>query len=113
MTLIPDKNSEFRKFKEKFNIVLNFQQDSAVQATDGANLLLAVPGSGKTTVLVARLGYMILCKNIAPQNILALTYTKAATEDMRARFRSFFGENLANKIEFRTINSIADKIIKK
>ncbi|MBQ4627892.1 MAG: ATP-dependent helicase [Clostridia bacterium] len=113
MTLIPDKNSEFRKFKEKFNIVLNSQQDSAVQATDGANLLLAVPGSGKTTVLVARLGYMILCKNIAPQNILALTYTKAATEDMRARFRSFFGEKLANKIEFRTINSIADKIIKK
>ncbi|MBO5299335.1 MAG: ATP-dependent helicase [Clostridia bacterium] len=113
MTLIPDKNSEFRKFKEKFNIVLNSQQDSAVRAIDGANLLLAVPGSGKTTVLVARLGYMILCKNIAPQNILALTYTKAATEDMRARFRSFFGENLANKIEFRTINSIADKIIKK
>ena len=113
MTLRPDKNSEFRKFKEKFNIVLNSQQDSAVQATDGANLLLAVPGSGKTTVLVARLGYMILCKNIAPQNILALTYTKAATEDMRARFRSFFGENLANRIEFRTINSIADKIIKK
>ncbi|MBQ2721214.1 MAG: ATP-dependent helicase [Clostridia bacterium] len=113
MTLIPDQNSEFRKFKEKFNIVLNSQQDSAVQATDGANLLLAVPGSGKTTVLVARLGYMILCKNIAPQNILALTYTKAATEDMRERFRSFFGENLANRIEFRTINSIADKIIKK
>lgn len=113
MTLIPDKNSEFRKFKEKFNIVLNSQQDSAVRAIDGANLLLAVPGSGKTTVLVARLGYMILCKNIAPQNILALTYTKAATEDIRARFRSFFGENLANKIEFRTINSIADKIIKK
>ncbi len=113
MTLIPDKNSEFRKFKEKFNIVLNSQQDSAVRAIDGANLLLAVPGSGKTTVLVARLGYMILCKNIAPQNILALTYTKAATEDMRARFRSFFGENLANRIEFRTINSIADKIIKK
>ena len=52
---------------------------------DGPVLLLAVPGSGKTTVLVNRLGYMLYCKEIDPSNILTLTYTVAATRDMSER----------------------------
>ena len=46
----------FTDFTEKYNIQLNEQQLRAVQAVDGQVLLLAVPGSGKTTVLVSRLG---------------------------------------------------------
>lgn len=49
----------FTDFTEKYNIQLNEQQLRAVRAVDGPVLLLAVPGSGKTTVLVSRLGYMI------------------------------------------------------
>lgn len=105
-------NKDYTTFKETYNIVLNEQQDKAVQAIDGATLLLAVPGSGKTTVLVARLGYMILCKGISPQNILAITYTKAATADMRSRFASKFGEELSKGVEFRTINGISELIIR-
>lgn len=64
-------------------------------------------------MLVARLGFMILCKNIDPRHILAMTYTKAATKDMRERFAALFGEQLSNKLEFRTINGIADITIKR
>ena len=51
----------WQEFEEKFPIELNQQQKKAVQKVDGPVLLLAVPGSGKTTVLVTRLGYMALC----------------------------------------------------
>ncbi|MCR4647941.1 MAG: UvrD-helicase domain-containing protein [Lachnospiraceae bacterium] len=90
---------------------LNEQQLHAVESVDGPVLLLAVPGSGKTTVLVTRIGYMILFRNISPDNILVLTYTIAATKDMGQRFSSIFGEDVASKIEFRTINGICSKII--
>ena len=49
----------YQQFCSQFNICLNSQQTEAVRSTDGPVLLLAVPGSGKTTVLVTRLGYMI------------------------------------------------------
>lgn len=101
----------FSEFKEKYCIALNGQQCEAVQELDGAVLLLAVPGSGKTTVLVTRLGYMIYCRNIAPQNILTMTYTVAATKDMRARFCSIFGDEMASCLQFRTINGVCAKII--
>ena len=67
---------------------LNARQREAVLAVDGAVLLLAVPGSGKTTVLVTRLGYMVYCCGIAPTQILTMTYTVAATDEMRQRFRA-------------------------
>ena len=80
------------EFLDRYTKQLNEQQLEAVQTVAGPVLLLAVPGSGKTTVLVNRLGYMIYCKGIAPENILTLTYTVAATKDMAARFTHIFGE---------------------
>lgn len=106
------ENPEYLSFCDKYHITLNKQQERAVQAIDGANLLLAVPGSGKTTVLVARLGYMILCKGIAPENILAMTFSKQAAKDMHSRFCSVFGAQLGQRVEFRTIHSVAYQILK-
>ena len=91
-------------------VALNAQQTEAVKTVKGPVLLLAVPGSGKTTVLVLRLGYMIKRCGIAPENILTVTYTVAATRDMARRFAGFFGEELAARLEFRTINGICAKI---
>jgi len=105
------ENPEYIAFCEKYHISLNKQQERAVQAIEGANLLLAVPGSGKTTVLVARLGYMILCKGIAPENILAMTFSKQAAKDMHKRFCSAFGTQLGRRVEFRTIHSVALQIL--
>lgn len=102
---------DWNEFVNTFSIQLNQQQQEAVQSTEGAVLLLAVPGSGKTTVLVTRLGYMIYCRNIHPESILTVTYTVAATKDMSKRYADRFGEEMAEKLEFRTINGICAKII--
>ena len=102
---------EWKEFETTFSVKLNQQQKEAVQSTKGPVLLLAVPGSGKTTVLVTRLGYMIYCRNIPPESILTVTYTVAATKDMSERFAVRFGEDMAKRLEFRTINRICAMII--
>ncbi len=101
----------YEEFKSQYPIRLNRQQEEAVCQTDGPVLLLAVPGSGKTTVLVTRLGYMLHCIGIRPEQILTVTYTVAATRDMKARFISFFGEGHADKLTFRTINGLCAVVI--
>ena len=106
-----NRNSEPGREGSGNRIVLNPQQSEAVKTVNGPVLLLAVPGSGKTTVLVLRLGYMITNCGIDPENILTVTYTVAATRDMARRFAGFFGEELASRLEFRTINGICAKII--
>ena len=101
----------WQEFEQQFSIQLNEQQKSAVQSVDGPVLLLAVPGSGKTTVLVTRLGYMIYCKGMNPGKILTVTYTVAATKDMADRFAVKFGQEMAERLEFRTINGICARVI--
>ena len=99
-------------FLRAHGLQLNAQQQAAVGAVEGAVLLLAVPGSGKTTVLVTRLGYLVQCCNVRPEEILTMTYTVAATRDMRSRFSSLFGEELGSRMEFRTINGVSARIIR-
>ena len=98
-------------FAQQYMARLNPQQQAAVEAVNGPVLLLAVPGSGKTTVLVTRLGYMVLCCGIAPAQILTMTYTVAATKEMRGRFAARFGEELAGQLCFRTINGLSAVIL--
>ena len=100
-----------QEFFETYGKGLNPKQQEAVKTVEGPVLLLAVPGSGKTTVLVNRLGYMLYCQGIAPENILTLTYTVAATKEMAARFKNIFGEDISDRLEFRIINGICAKII--
>lgn len=101
----------FSEFKQRFQLNLNPQQEAAMQQLSGPVLLLAVPGSGKTTVLVARLGCLIFCGEVAPEQILTVTYTVAATRDMKRRFGEKFGEELAQRMTFRTINGICAVVV--
>ncbi|MFI3200205.1 MAG: ATP-dependent helicase [Eubacteriales bacterium] len=101
----------YQEFQKKYHIQLNEQQEKAVQTIQGKVLLLAVPGSGKTTVLVKRLGYMIYDQGISPEKILTVTYTVAATNDMKQRFEEVFGGEYKNQLEFRTINGLSQKIL--
>ena len=103
---------EFSQWKERYSLSLDGQQEQAVQAVDGPVLLLAVPGSGKTTVLVSRVGYLCLARGIPPEQILTMTYTVAAARDMRTRFTALFGEQAAQRLEFRTINGVCSQIIR-
>ena len=103
---------DFSQFKTKYGLRLDTQQEAAVQTVDGPVLLLAVPGSGKTTVLVTRLGYMRYVQEIPPERILTMTYTVAAARDMQARYAAFFGGEEAQRLEFRTINGVCSRIIR-
>ena len=103
---------DFKQFKVRFALHLDEQQEAAVQAAEGPVLLLAVPGSGKTTVLVTRLGYLCYVREIPPEQILTMTYTVAAARDMRNRFAALFGEAEADRLEFRTINGVCSRIIR-
>ncbi len=102
---------EYSEFEARYLSRLNPQQREAVLSVEGPVLLLATPGSGKTTVLVIRLGYMVLCRGIDPRRILTMTYTRAAAKDMRSRFASLFGAELAGRLQFRTINGVSSKLV--
>lgn len=101
----------YKEYIKNLKMPLNPQQEAAVQTVQGPVLLLAVPGSGKTTVLVSRLGYMLHC-GISPKEILVITYTVSATNDMRQRFNTLLGYQYAGGLEFRTINSMSNGIIR-
>lgn len=64
---------------------LNPQQRSAVEAPDGPVVIIAGPGTGKTKTLAARINYLVHSKHVAPESILALTFTKKAAAEMAAR----------------------------
>lgn len=101
---------DYHTFCQKFNICgLNEQQEAAVQRVNGATLLLAVPGSGKTTVIVARTGYLMYVAGVKPENILTITYTRAAAKEMKERFiKKFAPERIP---AFSTINSFCLSVI--
>jgi superfamily I DNA/RNA helicase len=103
----------YSDFTARYGIRLNPQQERAVRKVNGSALLLAVPGSGKTTVIVARVGYMIFCVGIRPENILTLTFSKAAASEMKRRFCDLFGADAAGTPHFSTIHSFCLSVIRK
>ena len=90
---------------------LSEEQQQAIENVDGATLLLAVPGSGKTTTLITRIGRMIYDLGIDPGQILVITYTRNAARDMRNRFSTLFGPRDADRIHFSTINSFCYSVV--
>lgn len=97
---------------DKFNISLNNQQQGAVQHKDGPAIVLAVPGAGKTTVLICRTANLILNHNIPSEKILSITFSKASARDMKKRFIDVFGQVVKGNIMFSTIHSFAFQLIR-
>ena len=98
-------------FIQNLGIDLNEQQLEAVNRVDGQTLLLAVPGSGKTTVIICRLGYMICEKGIPEDSILTLTFSRAGARDLKQRYRKIMGED-TRAPRFSTIHSFALSVIR-
>jgi len=77
---------------------LNERQRAAVEAGDGAAVIVAGPGTGKTKTLTARIAYLIECGRAKPAQILALTFTKKAAEEMTRRVDALLFGKLAPAI---------------
>lgn len=102
----------FQYLKENCNMVFTIEQKEAVLTVEGPIALISCPGSGKTTVLVAKIAYMILCLNVNPGKILVTSFSKQSATDMEERFYSKFGEKIHEKIGFSTIHSFAFSVFR-
>ncbi|WAW15116.1 ATP-dependent helicase [Peptostreptococcus equinus] len=91
---------------------LNPAQKQAVEKTEGPVLILAGAGSGKTKVLTTRIAYLVEDKNVNPTNILAITFTNKAANEMRERVQNIVGEN-SQDMWISTFHSCCVKILRK
>jgi DNA helicase-2/ATP-dependent DNA helicase PcrA len=89
---------------------LNEAQKQAVETIDGPVLVIAGPGTGKTQILAARIGNILLKTDARPENILCLTYTDAGTVAMRKRLLQFIGPD-AYKVGIFTFHAFCNMVI--
>jgi DNA helicase-2/ATP-dependent DNA helicase PcrA len=100
----------FKMLKEKNNIILNAGQKEVASHKDGPILAIAVPGSGKTTTMMCRTGFLIEKHGVDPRRILSVTFSRASAVDMKKRYSSIFSRG-QHEPEFSTIHSFANRCI--
>ncbi len=98
-----------KKFTEEYE-KLNDEQRRAVDTIEGPVMVIAGPGTGKTQILAARIGKILLDTDAQPQNILCLTYTDAGVLAMRTRLLTFIGTD-AYKVNIHTFHSFCNTVI--
>ncbi len=91
---------------------LNEEQYTAATASYGNNLIIASAGTGKTSTIVARIGYL-LSKGVKPEDLLLLTFTNKASAEMVERVGRYFDARVAKKIQSGTFHAISYKLLKK
>ena len=92
---------------------LNPEQRAAVEAVDGAVLVLAGAGTGKTRVLTTRLAHILATGKAQPWNILAVTFTNKAAREMKERVGKIIGEQVEGLPWLGTFHSIAAQILRR
>lgn len=91
---------------------LNDKQREAVYTTDGPVLILAGAGSGKTTVLINRIAYLIGAKNVFPSQILAITFTNKAAAELKSRLETMLGSE-GEMVWASTFHSLCVRILRR
>ena len=81
---------DIQEFVRKYNIEADAQQLEVIKHAEGAVNLIATAGSGKTRTIINRIGYMTRALGIAPESILAVTFTVAAAREMKERYINSF-----------------------
>lgn len=102
-----------QQFLEEYRRVygqLNPEQRAAVDVIEGPVMVIAGPGTGKTQILGARIGKILLETDAEPRNILCLTYTDAGVVAMRRRLLSFIGSD-AYKVNIFTFHAFCNEVI--
>ena len=94
------------------NINLNEQQKKAMNHINGPALVLAVPGAGKTTVLIHRTANLILNQNVPSERILSITFGKISARNMKERFLNLYKNFNPNQVYFSTIHSFAYGLVR-
>ena len=91
---------------------LNESQRDAVKYCDGASLVIAGAGSGKTRVLTYKIAYLMQEKGLNPWNILALTFTNKAAREMKERIARLVGHEQARYLQMGTFHSVFSRILR-
>jgi len=91
---------------------LNKEQQEAVKHTDGALLIMAGAGSGKTRVLTHRIAYLLKEKDVSPRNVLAITFTNKAAREMKDRVNRLVGQG-GEQIWVSTFHSMCVRILRR
>ena len=92
---------------------LNPEQRAAVEATEGPLLILAGAGSGKTRVITSRIAWLIQEKGVAPDSILAVTFTNKASSEMAERVEHLLGHTSLAKPLIATFHSLCVRILRR
>ncbi|EJL45873.1 DNA/RNA helicase, superfamily I [Brevibacillus sp. CF112] len=110
-----ERDAFYFRSLEKQGIFLNESQIQAIRHFQGPLLTLAGAGTGKTSVLVCRTGYLISVRNVDPRNILLVTFSKKAANEMKERIAQLPGidKSITENIQARTFHSFFLAILRK